>query len=92
MKDAWREVNTIIFIIQYGKFLVQVTEESFIDGGFFKTGDTVTIDEDGYFKILGRKYIMILQYHVFMLAVFILTVILCRWYILICTNSCRHKR
>ncbi|KAM0888716.1 hypothetical protein ACQ4PT_028190 [Festuca glaucescens] len=32
----------------------EVTEESFIDGGFFKTGDTVTVDEDGYFKILGR--------------------------------------
>jgi acyl-CoA synthetase (AMP-forming)/AMP-acid ligase II len=43
---------------------VQVTQESFIDGGFFKTGDTVTVDEDGYFVILGRKYIMSLQYHV----------------------------
>ncbi|XP_062206947.1 probable CoA ligase CCL8 isoform X2 [Phragmites australis] len=32
----------------------EVTAESFIDGGFFKTGDTVTIDEDGYFIILGR--------------------------------------
>ncbi|KAJ4951870.1 hypothetical protein NE237_028702 [Protea cynaroides] len=32
----------------------QVTEESFIDGGFFKTGDTVTVDEDGYYIILGR--------------------------------------
>ncbi|KAJ0986058.1 hypothetical protein J5N97_004414 [Dioscorea zingiberensis] len=32
----------------------KVTEESFIDGGFFKTGDTVTIDEDGYYVILGR--------------------------------------
>ncbi|KAF5187108.1 Malonate--coa ligase, partial [Thalictrum thalictroides] len=32
----------------------QITKESFIDGGFFKTGDTVRVDEDGYFVILGR--------------------------------------
>ncbi|OEL37567.1 Malonate--CoA ligase [Dichanthelium oligosanthes] len=32
----------------------EVTAESFIDGGFFKTGDTVTVDEEGYFIILGR--------------------------------------
>ncbi|TVU35043.1 hypothetical protein EJB05_16910, partial [Eragrostis curvula] len=32
----------------------EVTADSFIDGGFFKTGDTVTLDEDGYFVILGR--------------------------------------
>lgn len=32
----------------------EVTAESFIDGGFFKTGDTVTVDDDGYFIILGR--------------------------------------
>ncbi|CAO1946067.1 unnamed protein product [Urochloa humidicola] len=32
----------------------EVTAESFIEGGFFKTGDTVTLDEDGYFIILGR--------------------------------------
>jgi malonyl-CoA/methylmalonyl-CoA synthetase len=36
-------------------FCLQVTAESFIDGGFFKTGDTVTVDEKGYFIILGRK-------------------------------------
>ncbi|XP_042499109.1 probable CoA ligase CCL8 [Macadamia integrifolia] len=34
--------------------LPKVTKESFIDGGFFKTGDTVTVDEDGYYVILGR--------------------------------------
>lgn len=38
----------------------QVTEESFIEGGFFKTGDAVRVDEDGYFIILGRKHILIL--------------------------------
>ncbi|CAO2194764.1 unnamed protein product [Urochloa humidicola] len=32
----------------------EVTAESFIEGGFFKTGDTVTLDEEGYFIILGR--------------------------------------
>ncbi|XP_071901488.1 probable CoA ligase CCL8 isoform X3 [Coffea arabica] len=34
--------------------LPTVTEESFIDGGFFKTGDAVRVDEDGYYIILGR--------------------------------------
>jgi len=36
-------------------YCLQVTAESFIDGGFFRTGDTVTVDEEGYFIILGRK-------------------------------------
>ncbi|WVZ21892.1 hypothetical protein V8G54_000436 [Vigna mungo] len=34
--------------------LPEVTKESFTDDGFFKTGDAVTIDEDGYYIILGR--------------------------------------
>ncbi|CAK9174580.1 unnamed protein product [Ilex paraguariensis] len=34
--------------------LPEVTKESFIDGGFFKTGDTAKVDEDGYYVILGR--------------------------------------
>ncbi|KAK9690238.1 hypothetical protein RND81_09G114800 [Saponaria officinalis] len=34
--------------------LPEVTEASFTDDGFFKTGDAVTTDEDGYFIILGR--------------------------------------
>ncbi|PIN13691.1 Acyl-CoA synthetase [Handroanthus impetiginosus] len=34
--------------------LPEVTKESFIDGGFFKTGDAARIDEDGYYVILGR--------------------------------------
>ncbi|XP_020273445.1 malonate--CoA ligase isoform X2 [Asparagus officinalis] len=33
----------------------EVTKESFLDGGFFMTGDTVTVDEDGYYVILGRS-------------------------------------
>ena len=37
--------------------LLQVTSESFREDGYFKTGDTVTI-EDGYVKILGRMYPM----------------------------------
>ncbi|KAI7736427.1 hypothetical protein M8C21_016100 [Ambrosia artemisiifolia] len=32
----------------------EVTKESFIEGGFFKTGDAVKVDEDGYYVILGR--------------------------------------
>lgn len=32
----------------------EVTKESFTDDGFFKTGDTVKVDEDGYYVILGR--------------------------------------
>ncbi|KAL8458304.1 hypothetical protein ACS0TY_035974 [Phlomoides rotata] len=34
--------------------LPQVTKDSFIDGGFFKTGDAARVDEDGYYVILGR--------------------------------------
>ncbi|KAL5976861.1 hypothetical protein ACLOJK_021196 [Asimina triloba] len=36
-------------------FDLMVTGESFVDGGYFKTGDTVRVDEDGYFVILGRS-------------------------------------
>lgn len=36
---------------------MKVTKESFTDDGFFKTGDAVTTDKDGYFIILGRKEI-----------------------------------
>lgn len=36
-------------------FTCQVTKESFIEGGFFKTGDAAKVDEDGYYVILGRK-------------------------------------
>jgi len=38
---------------------MQVTKESFTDDGFFKTGDAVTTDEDGYYIILGRKKLYI---------------------------------
>ncbi|CAJ2656215.1 probable CoA ligase CCL8 [Trifolium pratense] len=39
---------------QYWK-LPEVTKESFTDDGYFKTGDAVTTDKDGYFIILGRN-------------------------------------
>ncbi|CAI9114152.1 OLC1v1014807C1 [Oldenlandia corymbosa var. corymbosa] len=39
--------------------LPKVTEDSFIDGGFFKTGDAVRVDEDGYYIILGREYMLV---------------------------------
>ncbi|KAL8118652.1 hypothetical protein AgCh_016246 [Apium graveolens] len=35
--------------------LPEVTRSSFTDDHFFKTGDAVTVDEDGYFVILGRN-------------------------------------
>ncbi|KAG6543946.1 hypothetical protein Mapa_014787 [Marchantia paleacea] len=38
----------------------QVTEDSFTEDGYFKTGDTVTT-KDGYIKILGRSSIDILM-------------------------------
>ncbi|KAL0319268.1 UNVERIFIED_CONTAM: Malonate--CoA ligase [Sesamum angustifolium] len=34
--------------------LPEVTKQSFIDGGFFKTGDAARVDEEGYYVILGR--------------------------------------
>ncbi|KAL6497018.1 putative CoA ligase ccl8 [Orobanche gracilis] len=34
--------------------LPEVTKASFTEGGFFKTGDAVRVDEDGYYVILGR--------------------------------------
>lgn len=37
--------------------VMEVTKNSFTDDGFFKTGDTGKVDEDGYFVILGRKEI-----------------------------------
>ncbi len=33
----------------------EATQESFTDDGFFRTGDIALQDEEGYFKILGRK-------------------------------------
>uniref|UniRef100_A0A0C9RV82 TSA: Wollemia nobilis Ref_Wollemi_Transcript_11291_2136 transcribed RNA sequence n=1 Tax=Wollemia nobilis TaxID=56998 RepID=A0A0C9RV82_9CONI len=39
----------------------QVTKESFEDEGYFKTGDSVKIDEDGCFVIMGRTSVDILK-------------------------------
>ncbi|KAL2612345.1 hypothetical protein R1flu_024037 [Riccia fluitans] len=39
----------------------QATKDSFTEDGYFKTGDTVRIDEDGYVKILGRTSVDILM-------------------------------
>ncbi|KAK2654766.1 hypothetical protein Ddye_014622 [Dipteronia dyeriana] len=35
--------------------LPEVSKDSFTDDGFFKTGDTGKVDEDGYYIILGRS-------------------------------------
>jgi long-chain acyl-CoA synthetase len=37
------------------------TKEEFTDDGFFKTGDIVEIDEDGYIKIVDRKKELIIS-------------------------------
>lgn len=37
--------------------LPEVTKESFTEDGYFKTGDSGRVDEDGYYVILGRKHI-----------------------------------
>lgn len=39
----------------------QVTKESFGDDGYFKTGDTAMMDEDGFFVNLGRTSVDILK-------------------------------
>ncbi|KAH9314904.1 hypothetical protein KI387_023531, partial [Taxus chinensis] len=38
-----------------------VTKESFGDDGYFRTGDSVKIDENGYFVIMGRTSVDILK-------------------------------
>ncbi|KAK4726580.1 hypothetical protein R3W88_031497 [Solanum pinnatisectum] len=42
--------------------LPEVTKQSFTDDGYFKTGDTVTVDEDGYYIILGRTNADIMKF------------------------------
>eukprot|EP00252_Welwitschia_mirabilis_P021551 TRINITY_DN5558_c0_g1_i2.p1 TRINITY_DN5558_c0_g1~~TRINITY_DN5558_c0_g1_i2.p1 ORF type:complete len:510 (+),score=116.96 TRINITY_DN5558_c0_g1_i2:399-1928(+) len=39
----------------------EATKDSFGDDGFFRTGDTVKIDNDGYYSILGRTNVDILK-------------------------------
>ena len=39
----------------------EATRQAFAEGGWFRTGDTVTRDEVGYFKILGRTSVDILK-------------------------------
>ncbi|KAL3683440.1 hypothetical protein R1sor_001462 [Riccia sorocarpa] len=39
----------------------QATKDSFTEDGYFRTGDMVRIDEDGYVKILGRTSVDILM-------------------------------
>ncbi len=38
-----------------------VTEESFLPGGWFKTGDIATIDSEGYLKITGRRKELVIR-------------------------------
>ncbi|KAL0342003.1 UNVERIFIED_CONTAM: Malonate--CoA ligase [Sesamum calycinum] len=54
---TWRLVNFALKARHYSRNtgkLPEVTKQSFIDGGFFKTGDAARVDEDGYYVILGR--------------------------------------
>ena len=39
----------------------QATREAFVDGGWFRTGDTVLREDDGTFRILGRTSVDILK-------------------------------
>jgi malonyl-CoA/methylmalonyl-CoA synthetase len=47
-------------IAEYWK-RAEATRTAFAEGGWFKTGDTVTRDADGWFKILGRTSVDILK-------------------------------
>ncbi|XP_049397934.1 probable CoA ligase CCL8 isoform X2 [Solanum stenotomum] len=42
--------------------LPEITKQSFTEDGYFKTGDTVTVDEDGYYIILGRTNADIMKF------------------------------
>lgn len=37
------------------------TRETFTSDGWFKTGDTMCIDKDGYYKVLGRTSVDIIK-------------------------------
>ncbi|KAK6125006.1 hypothetical protein DH2020_041280 [Rehmannia glutinosa] len=50
--QQWETITGHLLLERYG--MTEVTKESFIDGGFFKTGDAARVDEDGYYVILGR--------------------------------------
>lgn len=39
----------------------EVTKESFLDDGYFRTGDSATTDSDGYYIILGRSSVDIMK-------------------------------
>ncbi|KAG9152973.1 hypothetical protein Leryth_026578 [Lithospermum erythrorhizon] len=62
-KEYWKLPQLCCISISSSSFLYnpfamaswQVTKESFTEDGFFKTGDAVRLDEDGYYIIMGRN-------------------------------------
>ena len=49
------------FVMKGYRNLPDKTKEEFTDDGFFKTGDIIEIDDDGYIKIVDRKKELIIN-------------------------------
>ncbi|KAK9148580.1 hypothetical protein Scep_007337 [Stephania cephalantha] len=56
-KQDGRYLSAFLFLLTRVNRVYHVTKDSFVDGGYFKTSDTVKLDEDGYFVILGNMVV-----------------------------------